>query len=600
MRTLKLNALFTILLLTSNLFADPVDLSSLPDKGMQARIYLNESNPELKKSISERLMRECPFRRSNSELDLVTTEAINLQLVANTPDAKINQCASQLQNFNDTINKTAELKTKLDLAQSQSNKLSPEQENELKKEIETTQLAANSFNNLLKMGCEFKNGPNDISRIGHSLISVLDVSAAFLSINPANALIATSAALSGRLVVSLSKWLFEHPNNNQILTKEAGDSRRFINDLCLFRTLAYKYDDLYIDPFEDPSSELKNRELIKNKASTRVLEIKQCITPAPNDALTGLTQFSKELLSLSEGQVSQKQCLSLVKKFRESTTSGKNQLRELAQTFNCPTPSLEMGIKAIAFCNNFQALENLTSGDIYEKCEEDLFQKKLLAKFTNISDIIFQSIQEGAKQNPSKISDDDLMKLKVAENEERVAILKYASLQGLLEESPLTQANSAKSMMALGRTILGDRFDDFTKQTLKTMTKNMKEAEGNLSPILKQINKFEKISDPIVSMKMKFEICTSSKLVRQQLGVAYNSGIGLSDVCFFMKGEGTPPLKSKNLNFDNYSTDNKKRFGLFSTEAYLSGRCEKAEKLIQKNISSIREMVVKLNSVGCQ
>ncbi len=600
MRTLKLHALFTTLFLTCKLFAGPIDLSSLPDKGMQARNYLSESNPEIKKSIAERLMRECPFRRSNSELDLVTTEAINLQLVANTPDSKINQCASQLQNFNDTINKTAELKTKLDLAQSQSNKLSPEQESELKKEIETTQLAANSFNNLLKMGCEFKNGPNDISRIGYSLISVLDVSAAVLSINPANALIATSAALTGRLVVSLSKWLFEHPNNSQILTKEAGDSRRFINDLCLFRTLAYKYDDLYIDPFEDPSSELKNRELIKNKASARVLEIKQCITPTPNDALTGLTHFSKELLNISEGQVSQKQCLSLVKKFRESTAAGKNHLRDLFGTFHCPTPPPEMGINAIAYCNNFQALETLTSGDTFEKCEEDLFQKKLLAKFTNISDIIFQSIQEGAKQNPTKISDDDLMKLKVAENEERVAILKYATLQGLLEESPLTQANSAKSMMALGRTILGDRFDDFTKQTLKTMTKNMKEAEGNLSPVLKQINKFEKISDPTVKMKMKYEMCTSSKLVRQQLGVAYNSGIGLSDVCFFMKGEGTPPLKSKHLNFDNYSTDNKKRFGLFTTEAYLSGRCEKAEKLIQKNITSIREMVVKLNSLGCQ
>ena len=237
---------------SANVSSESLESSSLPDKGLQARTYLKETNPDLKKSISEKLMRECPFKKSNSELDLVTNEAINLQLVANTPDSKLNQCATQLQNFNDTINRTAELKTKLDLAQSQSGSLSPEQEVDLKKEIETTQIAANSFNNLLKMGCELKNGTNDISRIGYSLISVLDISAAVLSVNPANALIATSAALSGRLVVSLSKWLFEHPNNNQILTKEASDSRRFINDLCLFRTLAYKYDDLYIDPFEDP------------------------------------------------------------------------------------------------------------------------------------------------------------------------------------------------------------------------------------------------------------------------------------------------------------------------------------------------------------
>jgi hypothetical protein len=585
---------------SANVSSESLESSSLPDKGLQARAYLKETNPDLKKSISEKLMRECPFRKSNSELDLVTNEAINLQLVANTPDSKLNQCATQLQNFNDTINKTAELKTKLDLAQSHSGSLSPEQEAELKKEIETTQVAANSFNNLLKMGCELKNGTNDISRIGYSLISVLDISAAVLSVNPANTLIATSAALSGRLVVSLSKWLFEHPNNNQILTKEASDSRRFINDLCLFRTLAYKYDDLYIDPFEDPTAELLNRQEVKNKASARVQELKQCVTPVPNEALTSLTTFSKELLNLSEGSVSQKQCLNLIKKFKDVSPNGKNNLRDLAISFNCPSPSPDQGINATAFCNNYQAIEKLTAGDIYESCEDDHFQKKLVAKFTNITDIIFQSIQEKSKENTFKVSEDDLMKLKAAENDERIAIQKYASLQGLLEESPLTQANSSKSMISLGRTILGDRFDNFSKQTLKSMNKNMDEAEGNLSPILRKMKKLEKISNPFEKAKTQNELCTSSKLARQQLGVAYNSGIGLSDVCFFMKGAGTPPLKSKNLNFDNYSTENKKRFGLFTTEAYLSGRCEKAEKQIQKNITTIREMVSKLNTLGCQ
>lgn len=599
MMNIKIAFILMISSFSFNILSESLEAPLLPDKGMQARTYLNETNPDLKKSIAEKLMRECPFKKLNSELDLVTNEAINLQLVSNTPDAKLNQCATQLQNFNDTINKTAELKTKLDLAQSHSGSLSPEQESELKKEIETTQVAANSFNNLLKMGCEFQNGTNDISRIGYSLISVLDISAAVLSVNPANTLIATSAALSGRLVVSLSKWLFEHPNNNQILTKEASDSRRFINDLCLFRTLAYKYDDLYIDPFKDPKVELLNRQEIKNKASARVSELRQCTTPVPNEALTGLVSFSKELLNISEGSVSQKQCLNLIKKFKESSSNGKGTLRDLAISFNCPTPSPDQGINAAAYCNNYQAIDKLTSVDIYESCEDEDFQKKLSAKFTNISDIIFQSIQEKSKANTFKASEDDLARLKAAENEERFAIQKYASLQGLLEESPITQANSAKSMISLGRTILGDRFDEFSKQTLKSMNKNMDEAKRNLSPVLKKMSRIQKISRLSDRAKTKDELCTSSKLARQQLGVAYNSGVGLTDVCFFMKGTGNPPLKSENLNFDNYSTDNKKRFGLFTTEAYLSVRCEKAEKQIQKNITAIKEMVVKLNSLDC-
>jgi hypothetical protein len=568
-----------------------------PEAGPHAKLFENENDPIRKKALSEKLIKECPFRRNNSELDIVITESVNLQLSSNVQDSKYNQCSSQLKYFNESISRTAELKSKLDIANSRTTQMTAEEQASLKKEIEVTQFAANSFNNLLQLGCEFKNGTNDISNLGYRLINIMDIASNVFMANPASSIVASTAALSGRLVVSLSQWIFNQPNDNELLTKEANDSKRFVNDLCLFRTLAYKYDDLYVDPFENPQDELLKRQTFKNEASARVNTLRQCVTPPPNEPLANLTAFSRELISAIDATTNQKQCISLISKFN---SPGSIHLKNLAKTYGCPTPAEKSPLNTIAFCKNFRLLEDFSTGDTFEKCEEDEFQKKVVKKFTTMSEILFQSAQEAARQSAFHVKEDDLQRLRQAEQEERIAIQRYASLQAILEDSPMTHANSAKSMLSLGRTILGKRFDEFAKETIKSTEKNISAASQIINPLVSKMKKAEKISDSELKDQTKKIICTSISQARQQLAISYHSSIGMNDICLLTKGQGIPPLKSKSLSFDNYSSENKKRFGLFKNDRYLTERCIKIDKKIADQLKDIKTATEKIDRLDCK
>jgi hypothetical protein len=573
----------------------------LPEAGPIVKNYMSENDPGKKKAIADKMLKECPFRKTNSELETLTTEAVNLQLSANVPNSMFNQCSTQLKSFNDSISRSAELKNKIDQATLTNKTLTAEEQAEIKKEIEITQMAANSFNNLLQLGCEFKNTSSEISNIGFRLINVLDASSMVLLANPAHALVASSAAITGRLVISLSQWLFDRPNQNQLLTKETQDSKRFINDLCLFRTLAYKYDELYVDPFEDPNIALLERQVEKNKATAAANELRQCTSTNLSEPIAGLASFSKELLTIVDTNSTQKQCLNLVSRFNsEGSPKVGNPIKNLAQSYGCPDPGPEASTHVRAYCRSFESIKELCSGDYFEKCEDPEFQKKLNAKFTSLSEILFQSAQETTKQNTPKPKDDDLQRLRIAEQEEKIAIQRYASLQAILEDSPMTHVNSSKSMMSLGRTVLGDRFDVFAKDTFKSIEKNLEEADDILSPLPRRMEKAKKLRSPAEQARAVSDVCTKASQARQQLATVYHSSVGMTDICFVMKGQGIPPLKSQSLNFDNYSSGEKRTLGIFKTESYLSKRCEKISSRVSEELNKVKKMVLKLNELNCR
>lgn len=573
----------------------------IPEAGSVVKGHMLETDHVKKKVIEDKMLKECPFKKSNSELETLTSEAVNLQLSANVPNSMFNQCSTQLKSFNDSISRSAELKTKIDQTNLTNKTFTTEEQAQIKKEIEITQMAANSFNNLLQLRCEFKNTSSEISNIGFRLINILDASSMVLLANPAHALIASSAAITGRLVISLSQWLFDRPNHNQLLTKETQDSKRFINDLCLFRTLAYKYDELYVDPFEDPTNALLERQSEKNKAIAAANELRQCTSTSLAEPVAGLASFSKELLTIVDTTSTQKQCLNLVSKFNaEGAPKVGNPIKNLAQSYGCPNPGPEASTHVKAYCRSFDAIKELCAGDYFEKCEDPEFQKKLNAKFTSLSEILFKSAQETTKENTPKPKEDDLQKLKIAEQEEKIAIQRYASLQAILEDSPMTHANSSRAMLSLGRTVLGDRFDEFSKDTFKSIEKNMDEAEDLLSPLNRKMEKAKKLKNAAQQMRTIGEICTKATQARQQLALAYHSSVGMTDICYVMKGKGIPPLKSQSLNFDNYSSDEKRKFGIFKTESYLSTRCDKINSRISEELNKVKRMVLKLNDLGCK
>ena len=593
-----LNILIFSSVMNDHSYADIFKNYQLPENGAPIQNFENATDIRKQKELNEKLKRECPFRKSTSELETIMGEAVTLQLSSRTPDAMVSQCSTQLKYFNESVSKTAELKLKLESGQLDMTLMTPEEQEAIQQEIKTTQLAASSFNNLLQFGCEFKNGSRDIVSYGNQFINILDTVAAIASLNPANILIATSAAISGRLVVSLSRWLFDNPPEGQKLSKEASDSKRFISDLCLFRTLAYKYDDLYIDPFENPQEELGLRLKAKDDATKALKEVRLCYNVTPTDTMTKLTAFSKELAAAVEGTGSQKQCLALINKYKASS-AGVNHFKDLATTYGCPNPPAETPETYKAYCKGYGSLETLIADGYYERCEDVDFQKLVTTRFTTLSDIIFHSVQEIVTKTTVVLKPDELQKLRDAEQDERIAIQRYASLQAILEDSPLTHVNASKAMLALGRTVLGDRFDDFSKNTLYATSKNLSESTRGLNSILDLNKRAARTRSEEKKADIQAQICTLVGQSRQQLAVAYQSSLGIKDICHTMKSQGVPPLKPKGLNFDNYSSDHKKKFGKFESHKYLSERCVEIEAEVNENLERIRVQRPRFDSFGC-
>ena len=94
-------------------------------------------------------------------------------------------------------------------------------------------------------------------------------------------------------------------------------------------------------------------------------------------------------------------------------------------------------------------------------------------------------------------------------------------------------------------------------------------------------HKSEKIDDQIKKMEAEKIICLNENSFKEKLYIAYNSYIGLKEICDVMKGSGQPPLKSKGFNFDNYSTPK------INSDKTLSKKCEKLSQKINPLINEI-------------
>ena len=559
------------------LFSVELQPFKLSDESKFLDKYKQEKNPVLKRALEEKLIKECPFKRSESGLDVITNEAISLQLISSNDDAKTKNCQSQIDAFSDNMIKTKVLQDKVN---NSTGNYSEQEKVAITEGIRNTQIAADSFNNLLQSGCELKNTSGDISNLGNRLINLLEAGATILSvIYPGAALASAVAITSGRVLVGLSTWLFANSKTEHSIN-EVNESKRFINDLCLFRNLAYKYNDLYNDPFVDPDMELLSRLVIKNKATNLANQMRQCTNAPANETFAKLEIFSKEISTIVEGNASQKQCLLLANKYLiELKPTATNPLEEVAKLNGCQEQKIGPPQNVPAYCKTWETLKNMGSGDLHEKCEDEKFQKQMTTKFTSLVDILFKSVQENQKKvTPNK---DLLEKLHELEKEEALATQRYASLAALIQDAPMSQVNSAKSMSLLGGTILGKRFDNFTDATLDSAASNLKQAKKDLKTLLSMKHKSEKIDDQIKKMEAEKIICLNENSFKEKLYIAYNSYIGLKEICDVMKGSGQPPLKSKGFNFDNYSTPK------INSDKTLSKKCEKLSQKINPLINEI-------------
>jgi hypothetical protein len=559
--------------------------------------YQSEKDPRKKKDLEQKMVTECPFKKTDSSLDNLTKSALSLQATSSNFNNQ-NNCRARLQGFSESIVKTQELqkKVRINAAELTKAEMTEEEIKSIEEGLKNTQVAATTFNEILRSGCEFKNSTRDISSVGNQIINLLDAGTTTLAFtNPSAAIITAAASISGRLVISLSRWISE-TDENQALAKEASESGRFVNELCLFRNLAYKYDDLYLDPLSPPDLELLARQVTKNRAVTAAEEMRQCVNKPSNDAFVNLTNFSKDLAAAVDGVTSQKQCMGLLKKYNtHRNAEGINHFKNLAASYGCPIPNPGLSENAIMFCSAWDTVEKLSTGNIYEKCEDDNFQKTVTKKFTTLAELIFQSAHEKAKINP--VNKDDLQKLRDLEKEELIANQRYAALEASLKESMMSNVNATKSMVALGRTVLGERFDDFSKEIMKDCSDDLYSAGILITKLISLKKKTEKTKEPTQKAQRQREVCTKANEARSKLATAYQSSMGIREICTFMRGNGIPPLKSSGLNFDNYSSENTRK--LFFKKPYISERCDDINKKTNRFIDEVEAQTAVIDSMGC-
>jgi hypothetical protein len=566
----------------------------VPRESKILKEYQTEKDPRKKKELEQKLLTECPFKKVDSALDNLTKDALVLQASSSNYNNK-NNCQARLQGFSESIIKTQELQSRV--TSTNSEELTDEDKKTIEDGLRNTQVAATTFNEILRSGCEFKNSTRDISSVGNQIVNLLDAGTTILAFtNPSAAIITAAASISGRLVISLSRWISE-TDENQALAREASESGRFVNELCLFRNLAYKYDDLYLDPLTPPDLELLERQVIRNRAVSAAEVMRQCVNKPSNDALVSLTAFSKDLAAAVDGVTSQKQCLALLKKYNTNkTAAGVNHFKDLAASYGCPTPNPGVSENATMFCYAWDSAEKLSSGNIYEKCEDEVFQKTVTKKFTSLAELLFVSVQDKGKVTPAA-NKDDLQKLRDLEKDELIANQRYAALEASLKESMMSNVNATKSMLALGRTILGDRFDDFSKATMKDCTDDLNAAENLLAKLSALKKKADKTKDPAEKADRQREVCTKATEARTRLAMAYQSSMGIREICSFMREDGIPPLKSNGLNFDNYSSENRRK--RFFKTPYLSERCDGINEKTNKLLDDVEAQTKIVDSLGC-
>lgn len=578
-----------------------------------------ETDPAKKDILISQLSNKCPFRDEKSEIAALIPISITLNNSVNITDAKSAECQGYVDNINASLANTKKMQAHLDDPEA---KISDAEKVKLEENLKNTIAGTAGLHTLLASQCSASSSV--VSNTNQVIGAVEGGSSALAYVNPVAALIGVGAAAVGRLTVGLGGWLFGGKKN---AADDVKDSERFVNDLCAFRDLTYKYDKLATDPFKkDPVEEKKEidpekeKKLLARKAALQLelAENKDLIscTQQMKSSVDNLQKFSKDLAPFIEKPASQKECLNILNNYADGKSDKPGPLDVLASRFECLNSDKEEGNssnkKHQSFCKNYSAIEKMVGQDFYEKCEEENFQKQAILKFTNLSDLILRSIEDDAKamvpaeekikgiQAASQSTDDELQLLRDGGQENKLSQERYDALKAAADMNPIANMNTSRAMTFVGRNLLGGRFDTFAKKALESAEKDIEEASDVLEDLVNQKDKIEgkkffsfKKYSGAEKVQAQKELCESAFQVKRQLINGYRSNAGIKDICDFTKGDGIPPLKSLGLNYDSYSATASNR------DKNMTNKCKKIDAQVAQNNEVVKKQLTTMSQLGC-
>lgn len=584
-----------------------------------------ETDSSKKDVLISNLSNKCPFKEDNSEVGALIPVSISLNASVNVTDSKKAECQGYVDNINASLANTKKMQTLLNNPESNIDDTSKAK---IEEDLKNTLAGTSGLHSLLASQCSVNSSNSVVSSSNQFIGAVESGSTALAFVNPVAALIGAGAAATGRLVVGLGDWLFNRPKKD--LGDEVKDSERFVNDLCAFRDLTYKYDKLATDPFKKDQLE-EEKKKAKDPAREKKLLIKKIdleIELAENKDLLVCTQqmrssidslqtFSRDLAPFIEKPASQRECLNILNKYIDTKSTDKpSALDTLATRYGClNSDDLDLEIenkRNLSFCKNYTAIEKMVEGDLYEKCEDEDFQKQANLKFTSLSDLILRSIEDEVRslapaeakikglQAASQKANDELQRAREGDQASKLAQEKYNGLKATMDINPITNMNTARAMTFVGRNLLGARFDTFAEKSLSSAEKDIEEASDVLKDLVKQKDKiegkkffsFKKYSGAEKAEAQK-EVCDSAYQIKRQFINGYRSNAGIKDICDFTKGDGIPPLKSLGVNFDSYSATSSNR------ENNMTSRCKEIDVQVAKNNNEIKKQLTAMAGLGC-
>ena len=551
-----------------------------------------ENDPLKREELYNKLEGKCPFKKEGSELGAVITNAISLTLSPNLPEAKLAQCTAALKSFNDNVEKSKALNGMV-----ANTTLTDETKASAQTGITGAIAASEGLSNMLHSQCEFQNKDTDLTMVANGIIKAVETGSAVAAyVNPLAGLAGAGAAAVGGLVVSLAEWLSTSYKNEA--TDEAMQAEKFVNDLCTFRSLATKYDKLYVDPFgvkkdSDNQPSFKPREI-----GAEERKFAECIDRSKSN-LDKLKALSDELNAMTDKVASQKQCLTLFNKYNKNKKNTDNSFLSVAEQYGCPDPNEDKPITYKAYCKNVGTLEAMNDGDIYEKCEKEDFQKMALAKFTSLSDILLSNITDD--MNSLAPSYDVLQKAREEDRKQKMAFDQMQALNASLDVHHVTSLSASRTMTDAGRNMLGENFDKYVKKTAKSSDKDFEDAKKKIDDLVDRKNFLENggiftsaEKDPIKKAEKQKEICRDVEVAKIKLADAYHASASTKEMCDFMKGDGIPPLKRPGFNYDVYSA------GINDQDNNLTTRCGKYVETVNSRYAEIEGQLTTIKTLGCR
>ena len=582
----------------------------------------SETDSSKKQQLINSLTNMCPFKEETTQLSGLITlnnaaDATSKNLNPNDPE-----CQALAKNINDGIQAA---NTATTIAGKAEMNMNGESQKKITDNLTIAVSTGSALQAFMQSKCNAENSNTVLTRANTLFSNAERASMLLAPITPIPAIAASLFSSVGRIVVGTKGWLSRKPKSNT--PARIMDSQKYISDLCSFRNLTYQYDGIVTE-----ISNLSNEKVAIKKdplAEQRLIDKKTILanelsglgdmvtcTQAVRQSTDSLTNFSLELAPFLDKEASQKVCINTLTKYVDSKSSTEiSPIDTLAKRYNCSLIEAEgtqTDRKNISFCKNYQSIEEMSSGDIYEKCEDEKFQKTISAKFISLTDIILRNIQGDLQaiapavtkiqqlQNASSSIDDELQNLREIEQNEKVVGENQLGLQAVMEMSRTTNLNTSRSITNIGRNILGERFDLFAKSSLDSAAAEIKDASAGLKDLISENNKLDGrrfLSKKLTEQQKteaKKEICRSAQQVKKQFIDGYKAGAGVKDICDFTKGDGIPPLVSPGENFDSYSASVNNR------ENNITNKCKKITTTVTSNNNIIRQQMSSIAGLGCE